>query len=83
MSSATIKTTRRRANLLRAELEKAREVRAIVPAQDDAQANQARKPQDRPARPALQVIGRSACADGRTAASAAAHWRGWRSGVAG
>ena len=59
MSSATIKGfTPAELNLLRAELEKLqREVRAIVPAQDDAMANQARNRKIGRLSSALQVIG--------------------------
>jgi hypothetical protein len=59
MSSATIKGyTPGELNLLRAELEKLqREVRAIVPAQDDAMANQARNRKIGRLSSALQVIG--------------------------
>jgi hypothetical protein len=59
MSSATIRGyTPADLQLLRAELEKLqREVRAIVPAQDDAQANQARNRKIGRLSSALQVIG--------------------------
>jgi hypothetical protein len=59
MSSATIKGyLPAELQLLRAELEKLqREVRAIVPPQDDAQANQARNRKIGRLSSALQVIG--------------------------
>ncbi len=59
MSSATIKGyTPGELNLLRAEIEKLqREMRAIVPAQDDAMANQARNRKIGRLSSALQVIG--------------------------